>query len=177
MGDPLAADAALRRAVEDELIARVGGIAPRSRPISAAGGWRSGPRDSRWSRFVPSTRSRVTPSERIAAGRRVTGHTFIVRCTPRWQRPATGLLLLVDLDGVLYRGAEPVPGVAAVLAARAALGDDVVYVTNNSMWYRAEYVERIAWRWARRSTPTGSSRRRARPRSTCATTSRRSGTS
>jgi len=54
------------------------------------------------------------------------------------------LLLLVDLDGVLYRGAEPVPGVAAVLAARAAKGDDVVYVTNNSMWYRAEYVARIA---------------------------------
>lgn len=54
-----------------------------------------------------------------------------------------GLLLLVDLDGVLYRGAAPVPGVGAVLAARAARGDDVVYVTNNSMWYRAEYVERI----------------------------------
>jgi len=57
--------------------------------------------------------------------------------------PSTGLLLLVDLDGVLYRGADPVPGVAEVLAARAAVGDDVVYVTNNSMWYRAEYVERI----------------------------------
>src|SRR3954453_19550313 len=56
----------------------------------------------------------------------------------------TGLLLLVDLDGVLYRGANPVPGVAAVLADRAARGDDVVYVTNNSMWYRAEYVDRIA---------------------------------
>jgi 4-nitrophenyl phosphatase len=58
--------------------------------------------------------------------------------------PAPGLLLLVDLDGVLYRGAEPVPGVGEVLAARAARGDDVVYVTNNSMWYRAEYVDRIA---------------------------------
>src|SRR5215217_243310 len=58
--------------------------------------------------------------------------------------PTPGLLLLVDLDGVLYRGAEPVPGVAAVLATRAAQGDDVVYVTNNSMWYRAEYVDRIA---------------------------------
>ena len=57
--------------------------------------------------------------------------------------PPTGLLLLVDLDGVLYRGADPVPGVAAVLATRAARGDEIVYVTNNSMWYRAEYVERI----------------------------------
>jgi 4-nitrophenyl phosphatase len=58
--------------------------------------------------------------------------------------PTPGLLLLVDLDGVVYRGADPVPGVAAVLASRAALGDDVVYVTNNSMWYRAEYVTRLA---------------------------------
>ncbi len=53
------------------------------------------------------------------------------------------MLLLVDLDGVVYRGAEPVPGVPAVLAARAAAGDDVVYVTNNSMWYRADYVTRL----------------------------------
>ena len=54
------------------------------------------------------------------------------------------MLLLVDLDGVVYRGAEPVPGVAAVLAARAAAGDGVVYVTNNSMWYRADYVTRLS---------------------------------
>ena len=57
---------------------------------------------------------------------------------------AMGLLLLVDLDGVVYRGSAPVPGVAAVLAARAAAGDDVVYVTNNSMHYRADYVTRLA---------------------------------
>jgi HAD superfamily hydrolase (TIGR01450 family) len=54
------------------------------------------------------------------------------------------MLLLVDLDGVVYRGASPVPGVAAVLAARAAHGDEVVYVTNNSMWYRADYVTRLS---------------------------------
>ena len=54
------------------------------------------------------------------------------------------LLLLVDLDGVVYRGAEPVPGVAGVLMARANAGDDVVYVTNNSMHYRADYVTRLA---------------------------------
>lgn len=54
------------------------------------------------------------------------------------------MLLLVDLDGVVYRGADPVPGVAAVLAARAAGGDDVVYVTNNSMHYRADYATRLA---------------------------------
>jgi 4-nitrophenyl phosphatase len=54
------------------------------------------------------------------------------------------LLLLVDLDGVVYRGADPVPGVAALLADRAARGDDIVYVTNNSMHYRADYVTRLA---------------------------------
>src|SRR2546426_7590467 len=54
------------------------------------------------------------------------------------------MLLFVDLDGVVYRGAEPVPGVAAVLADRAARGDDIVYVTNNSMHYRADYVARLA---------------------------------
>src|ERR1043165_1456660 len=53
------------------------------------------------------------------------------------------LLLLVDLDGVVYRGADPVPGVAAVLMARANAGDDVVYVTNNSMHYPADYVSRL----------------------------------
>jgi HAD superfamily hydrolase (TIGR01450 family) len=54
------------------------------------------------------------------------------------------LLLLVDLDGVVYRGADPVPGVASVLMARANAGDDVVYVTNNSMHYRADYVTRLS---------------------------------
>ena len=53
------------------------------------------------------------------------------------------MLLLVDLDGVVYRAAEPVPGVAAVLAQRAARGDVVVYVTNNSMYERARYVARL----------------------------------
>jgi HAD superfamily hydrolase (TIGR01450 family) len=53
------------------------------------------------------------------------------------------MLLLVDLDGVVYRGADPVPGVAAVLADRAGHGDDVVYVTNNSMHYRADYLTRL----------------------------------
>lgn len=53
------------------------------------------------------------------------------------------MLLLVDLDGVVYRASEPVPGVGAVLAARVAAGDDVVYVTNNAMHYHAEYVPRL----------------------------------
>jgi phosphoglycolate/pyridoxal phosphate phosphatase family enzyme len=53
------------------------------------------------------------------------------------------MLLLVDLDGVVYRGSVAVPGIAAVLAARVEAGDDVVYVTNNSMHYRADYLVRL----------------------------------
>jgi len=53
------------------------------------------------------------------------------------------VLLLVDLDGVVYRGSTPVPGMADVLARRVAAGDELVYVTNNSMHYRADYVSRL----------------------------------
>ncbi len=91
---------------------------------------------------------RAVDEEPVGARQRVAGeggHHAILRVV----RPAAtigrvSLLLLVDLDGVVYRGADPVPGVAAVLAERAALGDDVVYVTNNSMHYRADYVTRLA---------------------------------
>ena len=54
------------------------------------------------------------------------------------------MLLLVDLDGVVYRGREPVPGVAEVLQRRAAVGDDVTYVTNNSRSHRDEYRALLA---------------------------------
>ena len=54
------------------------------------------------------------------------------------------MLLLVDLDGVVYRASEGVPGVGPALAARAALGDDVVYVTNNAMHYHGDYLPRLA---------------------------------
>lgn len=54
------------------------------------------------------------------------------------------MILLVDLDGVVYRGSAPVPGVAQLLAQREAAGDVIVYVTNNSMHYRADYVSRLS---------------------------------
>jgi 4-nitrophenyl phosphatase len=53
------------------------------------------------------------------------------------------VLLLVDLDGVVYRGAQPVPGVPEVLRERAAIGDRVIYVTNNSRSHRDEYFARL----------------------------------
>jgi glycerol 3-phosphatase-2 len=53
------------------------------------------------------------------------------------------VLLLVDLDGVVYRGAQPVPGMPQLLARRAARGDRIMYVTNNSRWHRDEYRARL----------------------------------
>ena len=53
------------------------------------------------------------------------------------------VLLIVDLDGVVYRGREPVPGVPELLRARVEAGDRVVYCTNNSRLHRSEYVARL----------------------------------
>jgi glycerol-1-phosphatase len=53
------------------------------------------------------------------------------------------VLLLVDLDGVVYRGPEPVPGMPELLGRREAAGDIIVYVTNNSHWHRTDYLERL----------------------------------
>ena len=41
-------------------------------------------------------------------------------------------LILFDLDGVIYRGAEPVPGAAEVLVAVRRRGRRIMFVTNNS---------------------------------------------
>jgi HAD superfamily hydrolase (TIGR01450 family) len=53
------------------------------------------------------------------------------------------VLLLVDLDGVVYRGPRPVPGMSELLTEREAAGDIIVYVTNNSRWHRDEYLDRL----------------------------------
>jgi glycerol-1-phosphatase len=54
------------------------------------------------------------------------------------------VLLLVDLDGVVYRGPVPVPGMPRLLARRARRGDTIMYVTNNSRWHRSQYLDRLA---------------------------------
>ena len=53
------------------------------------------------------------------------------------------MLLCLDLDGVLYRGADPVPGVGPLLTERHRAGDHIIYITNNSFLRRAEYRARI----------------------------------
>jgi HAD superfamily hydrolase (TIGR01450 family) len=51
--------------------------------------------------------------------------------------------LLIDLDGVVWIGREPVPGSAETLAALIAAGKQIVFVTNNPGKPPAAYAERL----------------------------------
>lgn len=53
-------------------------------------------------------------------------------------------LVIFDLDGVVYRGEEPVPGAADLVNALRRSGRLVRFATNNSSATRAEYVARLA---------------------------------
>jgi HAD superfamily hydrolase (TIGR01450 family) len=52
-------------------------------------------------------------------------------------------LVIFDLDGVMYRGRQPVPGAAALVAALRERGLLIRFATNNSMATRAMYVPRL----------------------------------
>jgi len=54
------------------------------------------------------------------------------------------MIYVFDLDGVLYRMDEPVPGAPEAIQRLRARGDSVFYLTNNSSRTRAEYVEKLA---------------------------------
>src|SRR5260370_38568827 len=51
---------------------------------------------------------------------------------------------LFDLDGVIYRDREPMPGAADTVAALRAAGHRVLFATNNATRLRAEFVARLA---------------------------------
>lgn len=52
-------------------------------------------------------------------------------------------LVIFDLDGVVYRGAEPIAGAADLVAWLHDAGVAVRFATNNSMVAREGYVERL----------------------------------
>jgi 4-nitrophenyl phosphatase len=68
--------------------------------------------------------------------------TRIIRPMPTPAAPAPRLVIF-DLDGVVYRGPEPIPGAAALVAALRNAGAAVRFATNNSMSARAAYAERL----------------------------------
>ncbi|HWC09421.1 MAG TPA: HAD family hydrolase, partial [Solirubrobacterales bacterium] len=51
--------------------------------------------------------------------------------------------LLVDLDGVVWIGREPVPGSAEALAALQTAGVELVFVTNNPTKPPESYAKRL----------------------------------
>jgi len=53
-------------------------------------------------------------------------------------------LVIFDLDGVVYRGHEPIAGARELISALHSAGVAVRFATNNSMVARAGYVERLA---------------------------------
>src|SRR5438874_1116465 len=57
--------------------------------------------------------------------------------------PRRPRLVIFDLDGVVYRGLDPVPGAAQLINALHARRLRVRYATNNSMATRGAYVERL----------------------------------
>jgi len=52
--------------------------------------------------------------------------------------------LLIDLDGVLYRGQTPLPGAPELFAFLRQYGIEYLLVTNNSTLTREAFVERLA---------------------------------
>jgi 4-nitrophenyl phosphatase len=58
--------------------------------------------------------------------------------------PPTPALVIFDLDGVVYRGDEPIAGASQLVAALRATGRQVRFATNNSMATRQAYVDRLA---------------------------------
>ena len=59
------------------------------------------------------------------------------------QLPDRVRLVIFDLDGVIYRGSEPVPGASELVAWLHAERVTVRFATNNSMVARAGYVDRL----------------------------------
>jgi 4-nitrophenyl phosphatase len=57
--------------------------------------------------------------------------------------PASVRLVIFDLDGVVYRGNEPIPGARELVGWLHAKRVAVRFATNNSMVTRAGYVERL----------------------------------
>ncbi len=52
--------------------------------------------------------------------------------------------ILLDLDGVLYRWPEPIPGAADAVATLRDVGKRVAFVTNNASRTPEEVAERLA---------------------------------
>lgn len=64
--------------------------------------------------------------------------------TPNPQPPTHLKVYVFDLDGVIYRMDEPIPGARETIAALKESGAKVYYLTNNSSKTRTEYVHKLS---------------------------------
>ena len=63
----------------------------------------------------------------------------------KWDEPLTGLKgVLFDLDGVVYRGEEPIKGASELFAYLRETGRIVGAITNNALKTGDEYAEKLA---------------------------------
>lgn len=60
------------------------------------------------------------------------------------ERLRTAKAWIFDMDGVMYRGTDPLPGVAALFEEIVARGGDYMLATNNSMSTPESYVKKLA---------------------------------
>jgi HAD superfamily hydrolase (TIGR01450 family) len=63
------------------------------------------------------------------------------------------LTVVCDLDGVLFRGPQPVPGAGVALQRLSAMGCQLLYATNNSTRTAAEVAATITERTGHRVSP------------------------
>ena len=61
------------------------------------------------------------------------------------------MVIVFDLDGVVYRGDTPLPGAVSALAALSRAGHSLYFLTNNSTRSRAHYADKLT----RMGIPTG----------------------
>lgn len=78
----------------------------------------------------------------VVAGAGPTGP--VAAADDAWRRLRSARAFVFDMDGVLYRGDEPLPGVAATLDALTLRGRGYMLATNNSMSTPASYVTKLA---------------------------------
>lgn len=64
--------------------------------------------------------------------------------TPQGPLAARYDVVLLDLDGVVYRGSEPIPGAAAAIDAVRRHGVRVAFVTNNASRSPAQVADRLS---------------------------------
>src|SRR5215831_13339145 len=88
--------------------------------------WRSPPRCARTASPIPTLSARSAPPAKRASARRNEKLATVANLSERYD------VALLDLDGVVYIGGNPIPGAPAALQRAKNHGMRLAYVTNNA---------------------------------------------